>query len=92
MLEEVQSQFQIRILKIFWEKPLIYYTIKEVLKSRYVDDYIISTDSKKIGDVAKKYGAKVPFYRPKKISKDNSPPQEALVHGLELYEKISKKV
>ena len=46
-------------------KPLIYYTIKEVLKSRYVDDYIISTDSKKIGDVAKKYGAKVPFYRPR---------------------------
>ena len=72
-------------------KPLIYYTIKEVLKSRYIDDYIISTDSKKIGNVAKKYGAKVPFYRPKKISKDNSPPQEALVHGLELYEKISKK-
>ena len=71
-------------------KPLIYYTIKEVLKSKYIDDYIVSTDSKKIGNVAKKYGAKVPFYRPKKISKDNSPPQEALVHGLELYEKISK--
>lgn len=71
-------------------KPLIYYTIKEVLKSKYIDDYIVSTDSKKIGNIAKKYGAKVPFYRPKKISKDNSPPQEALIHGLELYEKISK--
>jgi len=72
-------------------KPLIYYTIKEVLKSKYIDEYIVSTDSKKIGDIAKKFGAKVPFYRPSKISKDHSPPQEALLHGLELYEKISKK-
>ena len=42
-------------------KPLIYYTIKEVVKSKYVDDYIVSTDSKKIAQVAKKYGAKIPF-------------------------------
>ena len=72
-------------------KPLIYYTIKEVVKSKYVDDYIVSTDSKKIAQVAKKYGAKIPFYRPKKISKDTSPPQDALVHGLTNYEKKSKK-
>ena len=50
-------------------KPLIYYTIKEVLKSKYIDEYIVSTDSKKIGDIAKKFGAKVPFYRQVKYQK-----------------------
>jgi CMP-N-acetylneuraminic acid synthetase len=71
-------------------KPLIYYTIKEVLKSKYVDDYIVSTDSKKISEVAKKYGAKVPFLRPKNISNDKSAPQDALIHALNKYEKLTK--
>ncbi len=71
-------------------KPLIAYTIEEVLKSKYIDDYIISTDSKEIAKVSVKYGAKVPFYRPKKISADKSAPQDALYHGLLKYEKITK--
>ncbi len=71
-------------------KPLIAYTIEEVLKSKYIDDYIISTDSKEIAKVSVKYGAKVPFYRPKKISTDKSAPQDALYHGLIKYEKITK--
>ena len=34
------------IVKIF-NKPLIYYTIKEAKKSKFITDYIVSTDSKK---------------------------------------------
>ena len=72
-------------------KPLIAYTIKEVLKSKYIDDYIVSTDSKKIASVARKYGAKVPFLRPKNISKDKSAPQEALLHALNKYENMTNR-
>lgn len=71
-------------------KPLIYYTIKEVKKSKYIDNYIISTDSSKIKMVCEKYKAEVPFLRPKKISTDKSPPQLALKHALLKYEKIHK--
>lgn len=72
-------------------KPLIAYTIEEVLKSKYIDDYIVSTDSKEIAEVSIKYGAKVPFYRPKNISNDKAAPQDALYHGLTRYEKITKQ-
>ena len=72
-------------------KPLIAYTIEEVLKSKYIDDYIVSTDSKEIAKVSIKYGAKVPFYRPKNISNDKAAPQDALYHGLTEYEKITKQ-
>ena len=72
-------------------KPLIAFTIEEVLKSKYIDDYIVSTDSKKIANVAKKFGAKVPFLRPKNISRDNSAAQDALVHALNKYESMINK-
>ncbi len=69
-------------------KPLIYYTIKEALRSKYIDDYIVSTDSKKISYIAKKFGANVPFLRAKKFSTDKSTSQDALNHSLKQYEKI----
>ncbi len=55
-------------IKLFCGKPLIYYTITNALKSKYIDKVIVSTDSKKIAKIALKYGAEVPFYRPKKLS------------------------
>ncbi len=49
-------------------KPLIYYAIKEALKSKYIIETIVLTDSKLIKKESIKYGAKVPFLRPKHIS------------------------
>ena len=49
-------------------KPLIYYSINSAKKSNLINRIIVSTDSKKIKEVAKSYGAEVPFLRPKKIS------------------------
>ena len=71
--------------------PLIYYTIKEALKSKYLSDYIVSTDSKKIAKIAKKYKANVPFLRPKNISKDKSSSAVAIKHALLFLEKKYKK-
>ena len=47
-------------------KPLIAHTIDAARECRYIDDIIVSTDSKTISDVAVKYGAHVPFIRPDK--------------------------
>lgn len=68
-------------------KPLIFYTIKEALKSKYLSDYIVSTDSKKISKIATRYKAKVPFLRPKNLAKDKSSSVVALQHAVEFMEK-----
>jgi CMP-N,N'-diacetyllegionaminic acid synthase len=56
----------------FNKKPLIYWTIKESLKSKYINDIVVSSDSKKIKDYCKNF-KKINFLnRPKKVSKDNT--------------------
>ena len=59
--------------------PLIAYTINEAKKCKFFSDYIVSTDSKKIAKIAKKYGASVPFIRPKKYSSSKSTSASALL-------------
>ena len=67
--------------------PLIAYPIKAAKASRYIDNIIVTTDSKKIAEISKKYGAEIPFLRPKKISQDRSTTEETLRHALLSYEK-----
>jgi N-acylneuraminate cytidylyltransferase len=54
-------------------KPLIAYSIESALKSKYIDRTVVSTDSKKIADISKKYGAEIPFLRPKDLARDDTP-------------------
>lgn len=49
-------------------KPLIAYSIESALASNLIERVIVSTDDSEIADVALKYGAEVPFLRPKGIS------------------------
>lgn len=74
-------------IKLLNGRPLIYYTIKEVLKSNLIDTYIVSSDSKKIIDIAKRYGAEAPFIRPKKYSNDVARAVDADKHALQWAEK-----
>jgi CMP-N,N'-diacetyllegionaminic acid synthase len=60
-------------------KELIYYTIKSA-KQLNPDRIIVSTDSLRIKKIAEKYGAEVPFLRPKKISGDKSTDLECFKH------------
>lgn len=74
-------------IKPLVEKPLIAYTIEEALGSRYIDRVIVSTDDKEIAETAKKYGAEVPFLRPKSLAKDTSPSLLVILHALGYMEK-----
>ncbi|MDC0617569.1 acylneuraminate cytidylyltransferase family protein [Candidatus Pelagibacter ubique] len=71
-------------------KPLMYFTIKQAIESNLFDIVMVSTDSKKIYNYAKKYGAKVWFLRPKKLSTDTSPQLLAIKHALLESEKKFK--
>ena len=53
-------------------KPLIAWTIEAAKKSKYIDRIIVSTDDKKIANISKKYGAEIPFLRPKELATDTA--------------------
>ena len=59
-------------IKTFFGKPLIYYSIETAKKTKIFDKIYVSTDSKKIKNIAEKYGAIVLKLRPKKYSSDKN--------------------
>ena len=55
-------------VKLLAGKPLIAYTIEHAKASGVCDEIIVTTDDDEIASISKKYGAKVPFVRPKIVS------------------------
>ena len=74
-------------IKDFCGKPLIAYSIKTAVNTGIFDDIIVSTDNKEIADVAKEYGAKVPFIRPNALSGDFSTTGDVMVHAMKWIQK-----
>lgn len=64
-------------------KPVIAYTIEAAIRSKCFDDIVVSTDSERYAEIAKKYGASVPFLRPKELADDQSSSADVIVHTLE---------
>ncbi len=62
--------------------PLIAYSIKAALEAPSVTRVIVSTDSEEIAEVARQYGAEVPFMRPAAYATDTSLDLEVFVHAL----------
>ena len=71
----------------FFGRPLISYTINAAIKSRIFNKIIVSTDSKKYAKIATRYGAHVPFLRPKNISKATSSDYEWVKFTLDKLKK-----
>lgn len=67
-------------------KPLIAYTIQAALKSKNSQRVIVSTDDVKIAEVAKSYGAEVPFLRPAELAKDDTPSLLVIQHAVKYVE------
>ena len=74
-------------IKDFFGKPLIAYSIEAALKSNLFEKVIVSTDDEEIAEIAKKYGAQVPFVRPSTLSDDFSVTQDVIEHVLEYLKK-----
>jgi CMP-N,N'-diacetyllegionaminic acid synthase len=62
--------------------PLLAYTISAALQSGIYTDVIVSTDSTMYAEIARHYGAEVPFLRPARLAGDGSPDIEWLSHAL----------
>jgi N-acylneuraminate cytidylyltransferase len=63
-------------------KPLIAWTIEAALQAETIGRVVVSTDDAEIADVSLRHGAEV-VWRPKEISGDTSPSEDALLHVLE---------
>lgn len=57
-------------IKEFLGRPIIAYSIRTAIDSKLFDEVMVSTDDIEIAEIAKKYGAKVPFIRSLKNSSD----------------------
>jgi CMP-N-acetylneuraminic acid synthetase len=69
------------------KKPLIAWTIEQAKNSRCIDRVIVSTDDSQIAAISKRYDAEIPFIRPKKLARDDSPSSEPILHAMDFFEK-----
>lgn len=63
-------------------KPMIAYSIEHAIKTECINRVIVSTDSEKYADIAKKYGAEIPFIRPAEYASDTSLDIDVFFHAL----------
>lgn len=74
-------------IKEFCGKPIIAYSIDAALKSGIFDEVMVSTDDRQIAEIARQYGANVPFFRSEATSNDYAGTADVLREVLSEYEK-----
>ena len=67
-------------LKKIGKLSLFEHSINHAKKSKFIDEIAVSTDSQEIRKISLKHKVWCDVLRPKKISKDNSIPSDAVIH------------
>jgi N-acylneuraminate cytidylyltransferase len=65
-------------IKDFHGKPLISYSISVAIRSMIFDEVFVSTDDLEIADIAKEFGASIPFIRSEELSGDKVVTREVI--------------
>lgn len=78
-------------IKNFLGIPIIAYSIKLAIESNLFEEVMVSTDDHEIAEVAIKYGAKVPFFRSEKNSKDHSSTIDVIEEVIFNYQTLNLK-
>ena len=65
-------------IKSFLGKPIIAYSIENAINSNLFDEVMVSTDDQEIAEIAKSFGAKVPFLRSERNANDEATTFEVL--------------
>ena len=78
-------------IKPFLGKPIIAYSIEAALKSGLFAEVMVSTDDEEIADVAKQYGAKVPFKRSAETANDFASTADVLKEVLAKYQELGQE-
>lgn len=77
-------------VKEFCGKPILAYSIEAAKQAGIFDEIMVSTDDAEIAEIAKKYGADVPFFRSEATSNDFATTADVLTEVLAEYEKRGK--
>lgn len=77
-------------IKHFSGKPIISYSIQAALDSKLFDEVMVSTDDSEIAEIAKKYGAKVPFLRSDNNSNDFATTLDVIYEVIDNYKTQNK--
>ncbi len=72
-------------IREFCGKPIIAWSIEAALESACFDHVIVSTDDEEISDIAKQYGADVPFIRPAELANDTAATIPVIKHAIEWF-------
>ncbi len=73
-------------IKEFNGQPIIAYSIRVAIASKCFDKVIVSTDDTEISEVAKLFGAEVPFLRPQELSDDYTGTIPVIKHAIEWFD------
>lgn len=74
-------------IKPFFGQPMISYSIRAAQKSGLFDRIVVSTDDEEIADVARSFGADIPFMRPVDLANDHAGTGAVVIHALEWFRK-----
>jgi len=78
-------------IKDFLGKPIISYSIEAAIKSNLFEEIMVSTEDEEIANIARTYGAQVPFLRSKNNADDNASTFEVLKEVIMVYNEIKKR-
>ena len=79
------KRIPLKNIKPFCGKPMIAWSIEAALQSARFDQVIVSTDDAEIAEVARRWGAAVPFVRPAELSDDHTGTIPVIRHAIEWF-------
>lgn len=72
-------------IKPFCGKPMIAWSIEAAQQSGCFDHIVVSTDDAEISEVARQFGAQVPFTRPAELSDDHTGSTAVIAHAIDWF-------
>lgn len=84
------KRIPLKNIREFCGRPIISYSIEAAIESDVFDEVMVSTDSEEIAQIARKYGASIPFFRSKESANDFATIADVINEVLYEYEKRGK--
>lgn len=75
-------------IRLFCGKPMIAYPIEAALNANFFDEVMVSTEDDEIANVARQYGATVPFRRSAKTADDFTATIDVILEVISQYHRI----
>lgn len=72
-------------------KPLLAYTIEAAKESGLFEEIFVSTDSEKYAEIAREWGASVPFLRSDELSTDTASSWDVVKDAIKRYQDMGKE-